>query len=148
MNSSQLLLNEVRIFGVQNLLTDATVIQAPLPKDPLFKAENLVQNLNTRFSSQNLTPIIAWDGVSSSLVTRASYSSCFVTTDTELAADGHKLVITLKLSKRAQIDGIVLVQDIYSGFNGDVDVDNGDVDVDGKLFHSWNIYVGDSPDYT
>ena len=35
-------INEVRMYTLPNLLSTATVVQAPEPKDPLFKAENLV----------------------------------------------------------------------------------------------------------
>ena len=35
-------INEVRIYTVPNLLTEASIVQAPEPKDPLFKADNLI----------------------------------------------------------------------------------------------------------
>ena len=74
MHNNWFVINEVRIFTVPNLLATATVVQAPEPKDPLFKAENLVNNLSTRSGRQDLNAIIAWDRVTgaSRTVTRAS----------------------------------------------------------------------------
>ena len=42
MSSTGLNINEVRIYTVPNLLTEASIVQAPEPKDPLFKADNLI----------------------------------------------------------------------------------------------------------
>ena len=115
MSNNSFNINEVRIFTVPNLLATATVVQAPEPKDPLFKAENLVENPSTRSGRQDLNAIIAWDGVT---VTRASFSSCFVTTNTQLVAEGHNFVMVFDLLKSISIEGFILVQDLYNG-NGD-----------------------------
>ena len=111
MSGTNFTINEVRIFTVPNLLATATVVQAPEPKDPLFKAENLVENLDTRSGRQDLNAITAWDGVTgaSRTVTRASFSSCFVTTDTQLAAEGHNFVMIFDLLKSISIEGFILV---------------------------------------
>ena len=90
------------------------------------------------FPSQDLKPIIDWDGTT---VTRATYSSCFVTTDLQLAADGLKFLMTFRLDQRAAIQGFVLMQDLYAGDSND------DLSDDNK-FYGFNTYVGDSPDYT
>ena len=42
MYDNYLNMNEVRIYTVPNLLTGASIVQAPEPKDPLFKADNLI----------------------------------------------------------------------------------------------------------
>ena len=57
-----------------------------------------------------MNPIIAWDGVTggSRVVTRASYSSCFVTTDTELAADNDQFYLTIDLGEKYLVDGFML----------------------------------------
>ena len=43
-------INEIRVFSVQNLLEDAIVFKAPDPKNPLFSANNLIENIETRSS--------------------------------------------------------------------------------------------------
>ena len=67
-------INEVRIYSVLNLLEGAAVIKAPNPKDFLFSANNLLENQETRSSTQDFNAIIDWDGVtgSSRVVTRSS----------------------------------------------------------------------------
>ena len=106
---------EVRIYLVPNLLTDATIILAPEPKDPTWKADNLIQHLDTRSTCQDsaFNPILNWNGVyaDDSGVTRAPYSSCFVTTDAQLSENYHKFVLTIRLDKRASIYGFTLVQE-------------------------------------
>ena len=74
------------------------------------------------------------------VVTRADYSSCFHTTDVQLAADGHKFVLTVKLDKRASINGLTLVQDTR-GSNSNTYSDSA------LFFHDWTTRIGDNSDH-
>ena len=62
-------ISSLRAFTVTNLLEGATVIEAPDPKHSDFVATNLVENIETRSSRQDINPITDWDG---STVTRSS----------------------------------------------------------------------------
>ena len=37
-------INEIRVYSVGNLLEGASVIEAPTPKDPMFSANNIIEN--------------------------------------------------------------------------------------------------------
>ena len=44
MYDNYFVINEIRVYSVDNLLEGATVIEAPNPKGPLFSANNLIEN--------------------------------------------------------------------------------------------------------
>ena len=93
-------ISEIRAYSsVTNLLEGAALIEAPTPKHSDFSANNLIENQDTRSARQDINAITDWDGVTggSRDVTRSTQSSCFVTTDTELAADSDQFVLTFDL---------------------------------------------------
>ena len=45
MNNKWFSINEIRVYSVGNLLEGATVIKAPTPKDSMFSANNIIENL-------------------------------------------------------------------------------------------------------
>ena len=57
-------------------------ISAPSPKAQEWSATNLITNLQSRTSGNNMSPFI------DSLGNTANFESCFKTTDAELSADG------------------------------------------------------------
>ena len=70
---------EVRIYQTPNLIQElegTVLISAPGPKNLRFVATNLITNLDNRTSGNEFRPLIDNDS------NRASYDSCFKTTNT------------------------------------------------------------------
>ena len=110
--------NELRAYQTQNLLDSnfvtASVTANALPKDPQYAVTNLILNLQSRSSGNNLYPLIADSGgvgVSKS----ASYRSCYKTTNNELSLLANKLKIDFDLGESLFQHCIVLIQDLYNG---------------------------------
>ena len=74
--------------------------------DSKWAASNLLSNLSTRTSGNDLEAVI---GLNKSL---ASFESCFKTTDVELASADHKLVLTFDLTQTLFVHAILLVEDL------------------------------------
>ena len=142
MSSDNFTLNEIRVFSVPNLLEGSAVIEAPVPKDPAFSPNNLIENLELRSTTQDFNAITDWDGVAgnSRVVTKASQSSCFVTTDSEMAADNDQFVYTVDLMTSQLVDGFLLIQDIYIDWAWSLTDES-------KFFQNYFVHVGDDPDW-
>ena len=86
---------EIRVYQSPNLLQHFqgnVTVSAPPPKAPEFAATNLITNLDSRSSGNNLKPLIDLSG------NRAAYQPCFKTTHVELGPDGHIQVLGFDLS--------------------------------------------------
>ena len=84
-------------------------VSAPAPKAPEFAATNLITNLDSRSSGNNLKPLIDLSG------NRAAYQPCFKTTHVELGPEGHIQILGFDLSETVFMHAILLVQDLFSG---------------------------------
>ena len=69
---------------------------------PSFEAVNLIQNLETRSSGNNYYP-------KNSLGNLVTYESCFKTTQNELAANDHQLVLGLDFGRSFFQHAILIV---------------------------------------
>ena len=78
-------------------------VSAPPPKAPEFAATNLITNLDSRSSGNNLKPLIDLSG------NRAAYQPCFKTTHVELGPKGHMHVLGFDLSETVFMHAILLV---------------------------------------
>ena len=92
-----LVINELRPYRTPNLLeiqSGVATVSAPAPKSPAYAASNLIKNLSTRSSGNDLYPLVAGDQVG----TAANYRSCYKTTNSELSPS-HELKIEFNLGE-------------------------------------------------
>lgn len=77
-----------------------------------FEAVNLINNLSVRSSGDSYKPY-------DSTGTQVTYESCFITTENELGANGHQLMLGVDFGKSFLMHAILMVQDVYGGRNAD-----------------------------
>ena len=71
-------------------------------------------------------------------MTRSTYSSCFVTTERELAILNDRFVLTIDLKAKYLIDGFLLVQDLYYKEHTNQN----------EYFQNYSMHVGNNTDWT
>ena len=97
-----------------NLLQyDATILAAPEPTTSSKSAQNLVTNLRTRSVRNDFNPIIDSAG------NRATFESCFVTTDAEVGLEGDQFDLSFDLGKPMTVNAILVAQDQFNGVSND-----------------------------
>ena len=102
--------NEIKVYAVTNLLNyGATILSAPEPTTPSKSAQNLVENLRTRSPRNDFSPII------DSVGNRATFESCFVTTDSEVGPEGDMFELGFDLGKPVLVNAILVAQDQFGG---------------------------------
>ena len=102
---------EIKVYSVTNLLEyGATILKAPESSLAHLGAENLINNLRERSSRSNFSPII-------SPGTRATYNSCFFTTDAQIGPDGDQFELAFDLGKSMMINAIIIAQDHLWGYS-------------------------------
>lgn len=69
---------------------------------------------------------------------RASYSSCFYTTNVELAEKDHLFVLGFELAQASTISQILIVQDVFETYIRDPT----------QFFMNFEVYIGPNEDYT
>ena len=86
-------------------LEGQVTIEAPSPSDPKWAATNLITNLSSRTAGNNLDPFVDMT------YTKGGHESCYKTTNVELAALNHQLVININFGKSVFQHAFLLVQD-------------------------------------
>lgn len=103
-------LAQIKAYSVTNLLyQSATILEAPTPNVVTKSAQNLVENLRTRTQRNIFNPLIDMAG------NRASFESCFLTTDLEMASYNHQYVLGFDLQKPMMIHAVLVAQDQFNG---------------------------------
>ena len=134
----------MRLYQTQNLLdiqTGTTTVTAPDPKHADYAVTNLISNLRSRSSGNDLSPLKAPAMPSVMIGETASYRSCYKTTDAQLAALDHKLKIEFDLGDSFFQHCVVLIQDLYGGQPHEHSNLN-------EYFQNYEIYIGDDATYT
>ena len=111
--------HELRLYQTPNILytlayTTPATISAPLPKESKYSATNLVTHLNNRSQERDTYPKTSWIGTEWTEVL-----SCYVTTETELTQEGHKLEITVDLGQSYFQHAILFVNGIFGDWYHD-----------------------------
>ena len=89
-------LNQVRLYQTPNLVQELegqVTISAPAPISPKWVPTNLITHLDSRTSGNNKRPLI------NSASNRASYESCYKSSNVQLFPLGDKLEITLNMGR-------------------------------------------------
>ena len=73
----------------------------------------MVENIRIRSPRNDLSPII------DSLGNRATFESCFVTTDAEVGPEGDQFELALDLGKPMMVNAILVAQDQFNGYSDD-----------------------------
>ena len=123
------------MYGLPNLLRyGAKIFEAPDPISASKGAENLVTNLDVRSSRNDENPIIDEFG------NRATFESCFVTSDVELAPLGHQFVLGFDLGKPMMQNCITIAQDHFTGLSYEHTNQN-------EYLQNFEIYHGNNKDW-
>lgn len=101
-------------------------ISAPTAKSNDFEATNLITHLDSRTSGNNLKPQLDQIG------TRATYNSCYKTTEVQLGPLGNKMIITINLGKPFLVHAMLVIQDLYTN----------------DKLQNLEFYIGNNSDYT
>ena len=110
-------------------------ISAPVPTDANWAATNLITNFTSRTAGNNDNPLIDWAG------NKATWNSCFKTGAAQLSVEGNKLVINVDLKKSYFQHAVLVVQDLFNGWQVT------EMNDPNKFFQNYEIYIGDSPNY-
>ena len=97
---------EVVIYGITNLVGSATVLTNYGPVSASNGANNLIQNLNNRYHSWLMPPLISPGN-------KASYNSCF---RVDTRAFTRPYVFGLDHGFEKVQNSVLLVQDVLSGY--------------------------------
>lgn len=97
-------------------------------------SSNLVTNLSTRSSRQDYRPLV--DNVGN----RASFETCFVTTETQLAPEGDMLVLGFDLRKSMMVHAVLVMQDHYGGQSNSHTTET-------EYVQNFSLFIGDSQDW-
>ena len=109
-------------------------INAPVPKDSKWAAENLIENLSFRTSGDGYKPLIDIDN-------RASFESCYKTTQDELSAHGNMMIITLDLQNPMFVHAVLIIQDLFSHHRPE------DHKNSNQYLQNLQLYIGNDVDY-
>ena len=120
---------------MKEFLADVS-ISAPDPSNNFFPATNLITNLVSRTSGNNLKPMI------NSLGNRATYESCYKTSYVQLEPLDNKLEITINFGAPYFMHCILMVQDVFEGI-----YQNDHLASSNEWVQNVEVYIGNIPDY-
>ena len=130
---------ELRVYQTPNILqkleaTSQVTISAPAPTESKYAADNLIKNLASREQTRYAQPAIDFD------LNKGNYYSCFITSNSQLAAEGNILRITIDLGQSYFQHAILAVQGVANSANTELPQE--------ELLQNLRFHVGDDPDYT
>ena len=67
-----------------------------------------------------------------------TYESCYITTENELAANNHQLVLGVDLGRSFLLHAILVVQDLFTSWTA-----YKPKDINERYFQNFRIYIGD-----
>ena len=99
----------MKAYETPNLLSESGVAITPDTSQSYngYDAVNLIQNLSIRSGTYSWKPYDE-TGV------QVTYDSCFITTQDQLAANNHQLVLGIDLGQSYFMHAILIVQDMWS----------------------------------